>query len=139
MKRTALLPTLLLAAACATGAAGSAWQGEIHPSFLGTWKGSGVQSDDPQGGWTIAATLANGRVGTIVGTMTYPSVACGGDLVLRRARPDRLELLEDITFGDCVDQGIVTLTPSGDGGLDYAWHQDGNAMTATGTLTRAVR
>ena len=106
----------------------------VGGAFAGPWKGEGTQSDQA-GRWTIALTLADGGQGTVVGTITYPSLACGGDLILRGADGGRVELLERITFGDCVDEGVVTLTPSG-GGLDFAWR--GPNLTARGTLARAT-
>ncbi|HEX8244491.1 MAG TPA: hypothetical protein VF541_13375 [Longimicrobium sp.] len=106
----------------------------IAPGFVGSWKGSGQQSDHP-GEWSIALTLADGGRGAVVGTITYPSLTCGGDLILREADGGRVALLERITFGECVDGGMITLTPAG-GGLGYAWR--GSDLTARGTLSRAV-
>jgi hypothetical protein len=132
----------VLLATCALGACvavnpGPRGPGTIGSAFEGSWKGRGSQSDQPGGGWTIALTLADGRHDSVVGTITYPSLTCGGDLILRNADGGRVELLERITFGDCVDAGVITLTPAG-AGLDYAWRSQTDGLTARGTLMRAA-
>ena len=128
---------LLVLAASLLGAGSAAAQNSpsstIARSFQGSWKGEGSQSDG--GEWTIALTLADGRRGTVVGTITYPSLACGGDLVLRDADRGHVEVLERITFGDCLDNGVIIFSPSG-GGLDFDWRGEG--VTARGKLARAT-
>ena len=109
---------------------------EIPAAFVGSWKGTGSQSDEP-GEWTIALTLADGPRGGVVGTITYPSLDCGGDLILRVADRGRVELAERITFGDCVDHGIVTLTPAS-AGLAFDWRTDGGGPVARGALSHAL-
>ena len=123
----------LLLAACIFSASGAAAQG-IPSGFVGSWKGTGTQSDEP-GAWTIALTLAGGATGRVVGTITYPSLECGGDLILRHADARHVELLERITFGECVDRGVITLAPM-PGGLRFDWRDD-TGLTAHGELSRA--
>jgi len=106
--------------------------------FTGSWKGMGSQSDAP-GSWSIAATIAAGEPGAVVGTITYPSLACGGDLVLRSASADSLVVRERITFGSCVDGGIITLGWRSPGYLAYAWRSESTEMTARGQLGPAGR
>src|SRR3954447_17108865 len=124
----------LVLSACLLSASGAAAQG-IPASFQGSWKGTGSQADEPGVEWTIALTLASGARGDMVGTITYPSLPCGGDLVLREAGGGRVELLERITFGTCVDRGVVTLAPA-HGGLSFDWRDDAG-LTARGTLSHA--
>jgi len=124
----------LVLSACFLSASAATAQA-IPAAFQGSWKGTGSQSDEPGVEWTIALTLAGGARESVVGTITYPSLECGGDLILREAEPGRVELLERITFGSCVDRGVVTLTPSR-GGLAFDWRGE-NDLTARGVLTRA--
>jgi hypothetical protein len=124
----------LVLSACLLSASGAVAQG-IPASFQGSWKGTGSQADEPGVEWTIALTLASGGRGDVVGTITYPSLTCGGDLILREAEAGRVELLERITFGTCVDRGVVTLAPA-QGGLSFGWRDDAG-LTARGTLSRA--
>jgi len=133
MRRAALIVLTCLLSAC-TVAVNTGRTSSIGQAFRGSWKGTGSQSDNPGVEWTIALTLAGGARGSVVGTMTYPSLSCGGDLILREADGGRVELLERITFGTCVDRGVLTLAPS-QGGLSYDWR--GDNLTARGTLSRA--
>ncbi|HEX2080006.1 MAG TPA: hypothetical protein VHG08_19970 [Longimicrobium sp.] len=134
MRRMLVMAGAVLAlAGCAAGMGGGG--APVPPQFIGRWVGVGTQSDQP-GEWTIDATIVGGPVEQI-GTISYPSLECGGVLLFRSAEGGRLEVREDITYGSCVDQGIITLTPTGDGALRYDWRMDGSDLTAQGTLTRA--
>jgi hypothetical protein len=124
---------ILVSSLCILSASGAAAQ-TVPTAFQGAWKGTGSQSDNPGVEWTIALTLAGGGPGDVVGTITYPSLACGGDLILRKADARGVELQERITFGECVDRGVVTLMPA-QGGLSYGWRD--TDLTARGTLSRA--
>jgi hypothetical protein len=104
--------------------------------YSGSWKGTGSQSDQPGVEWTIALTLGDGKPGDVVATITYPSLRCGGDLILRGGDGRGVELLERITFGECVDRGIVSLA-SADDGLSFHWRAD-SGLEATGSLSRAM-
>jgi hypothetical protein len=133
MRRAALLAFTCLLPAC-TVAVNTSRTSSIGESFTGAWKGTGVQTNQLE--WTIALTLASGGRGSVVGTITYPSLACGGDLILREADGERVELLERITFGTCADRGVITLARAQDG-LRYAWRGTDDALAARGTLSRA--
>jgi hypothetical protein len=108
----------------------------VQRPFVGSWRGTGEQSDHP-GEWSIAATIAGGEVGSVVGTIAYPSLSCGGDLVLSRAARDAMELREHITYGNCVDQGIVTLGVRPGGWLAFGWRTEDGTLTARGQLVAA--
>ena len=135
MRRLLLVSAAVLGlSGCALGRGGGA--AGVAPQFIGTWTGTGTQSYQPGVEWTIEATIAGGAAEQ-VGTIHYPSVECGGVLLLRSAGANWLEVREDITYGDCVDQGILTLTPMADGQLRYEWRVEDGDLTARGTLTRA--
>ena len=124
---------LLALAGCAAGMGGGA--GTVAPRFIGTWNGEGTQTDPP-GEWTIEAVIVGGPAQQ-VGTIRYPSLECGGVLVLRSVGANWLEVGEDITYGPCEDDGIITLTPMADGRMRYEWRKEGIGMAAEGTLTRS--
>lgn len=106
--------------------------------FEGSWKGTGSQSDNPGVEWTIALTLSDGAVGEVIGTITYPSLACGGDLILRRAGSGSVELRERITFGTCVDGGVVSIWQDRRiAGLRFAWREERGPLTASGVIATA--
>ena len=124
---------VLALAGCAAGMGGGA--GRVPMQLIGTWNGSGTQTDPPSE-WTIEAIIVGGPAEQ-VGTISYPSLQCGGVLLFRGVRDGALQVQEDITYGACEDLGIITLTPVGDGRLRYDWRKDGIDATATGMLTRA--
>ena len=134
MRRVMLLAGSVLAlGGCAVGMSSNRQEG-VPAQFIGTWNGEGSQANPP-GDWSIEAVLVGGPVQQ-VGTISYPSLRCGGVLVMRSAGANWLEVGEDITYGECEDNGIITLTPMADGRLRYAWRKEGIDMTAQGTLTR---
>jgi hypothetical protein len=134
MRRMLVMAGAVLAlAGCATGMGGGG--GPVPMQFGGRWVGVGSQSNEP-GEWTIDITIVGGPAEE-VGTISYPSLQCGGVLLFRGVQEGRLEMLEDITYGRCEDLGIIVLTPTGDGGLRYDWRKEGIDVTAEGTLTRA--
>jgi hypothetical protein len=138
MKSTRLLLAAGLLAACAPAMQSAAVSAGNHP-FVGSWRGTGEQSDEPGRSWSIAATIAPGRVGDVVGTITYPSLQCGGDLELRSVSADSLVVREHIAFGTCVDLGIVTLRYQRPAVLAYAWRSETSNLTAHGQLGPAGR
>lgn len=130
---------LLVLSACILSTSGAAAQG-MPSGFQGSWKGTGSQSDQPGVKWTIALTLGDGPSGEVVGTITYPSLQCGGDLILRGGDGRGVELLERITFGECVDRGIVTIANArggAEGRLSYSWRNDAG-LEAHGLLQKAM-
>jgi hypothetical protein len=131
-RMVAVLGAVVALAGCAAGMGGGA--GQVPMQFIGTWNGIGSQSDMP-GEWTIEAIIVGGPVEQ-VGTISYPSLECGGVLLFRGVRGGALEVAEDITYGSCVDNGIITLTPEADGRLRYDWRKEGSDATARGTVTR---
>ncbi|HET7462901.1 MAG TPA: hypothetical protein VFJ82_16730 [Longimicrobium sp.] len=139
MKPAPALAAALLLSACAPAMQTTPPSAARHP-FVGSWRGIGEQSNEPGRSWTIAVTIAPGRVGDVVGMITYPSLACGGDLVLQSVDGDSLVAREHITFGSCVNDGIVTLRrrPAGPP-LIFAWRLETSDLTAFGQLSPAGR
>lgn len=131
-RAVAMAGAVLALAGCAAGMGGGA--GGVPAQFIGTWNGVGSQTDQP-GEWTIEAIIVGGPVEQ-VGTISYPSLQCGGVLLFRGVRDGALQVLEDITYGPCEDQGIITLTPEGDSRLRYRWRPPTNYATGSGVLTR---
>lgn len=133
MRRMMMLAGAVLAlAGCSAAMGGGA--GRVPAQFIGTWEGEGVQVN-PSSEWTIQAIIVGGPAEQ-VGTISYPSLECGGVLLFRGVRNGALEMLEDITYGECEDLGIITLTPAADGRLRYDWRKEEIGSTATGSLTR---
>ena len=106
----------------------------LPAEYLGTWEGTGVQVN-PAAEWPMVVDLTGGGVGEVVGTISYPSLGCGGDFVLRSAGGGAVEVTEDITVGTdvCVD-GLTRLALASDGTLIYEWTSPDGASRASATL-----
>jgi hypothetical protein len=104
-------------------------------AYVGVWKGEGVQNNGSK--WSILMALAPGNSNSIVGTIAYPSLACGGELTLRRVNTKSIEMSENLTYvGTCVGGGTVSLQPTSSNGLQYKWSNSNGKMNATGSVQK---
>ncbi|NEQ40182.1 MAG: hypothetical protein F6K40_29645 [Okeania sp. SIO3I5] len=107
-------------------------------SFVGVWEGSGVQNTGSE--WSIFLALIPGSIDSIVGTIAYPSLICGGELTLQKLTEEKIELFENITYGksSCVNRGYVTLEFVSRRKLNYYYkNQTGDEnYAATGTVRK---
>lgn len=107
--------------------------------FLGQWRGTGEQYS-PRQNWTIVMDLREGTVGGAIGSITYPSLRCGGTLTLLDIDRDEVHLLEDITFGNCLDNGTIRMELTGPGVARWDWYyQDGRHGASSPNLVRSGR
>lgn len=93
----------------------------LPAGYAGVWRGRGVQTN-PSSEWSILIGLSGSQVGVVVGAIAYPSLACGGELTLLEVIPESLMLHETITYGSCVDEGIITLSLGGPGNSGAGGH-----------------
>jgi hypothetical protein len=107
-------------------------------TYVGIWKGRGVQFNNGSR-WSILITLARGEGDSVVGTMEYPSLACGGQLTLRRVNTQSIELAENLTYGRCVNRGTVTLQKVSSDQLQYKWYFSDGKLGATGTVQKVAQ
>lgn len=106
----------------------------LSAPYVGVWEGTGAQASSS---WTISITLTPGAVNSVVGTIAYPSLSCGGNLTLRRIKAQSIELAEEFTYGNkqCV-AGRVVLQQFSNEQLEYKWlFQDGR-QGATGSVRK---
>jgi hypothetical protein len=69
--------------------------------------------------------------------MAYPSLACGGEVTLKRVSTQSIELFENLTYvGTCVNGGTVVLQPDSSGTLKYQWFYSDGRQGATGSLQK---
>lgn len=111
--------------------------GLVTERLRGIWTGQGIQF--PSRPWYNTIALVGGTPGETVGTMTYVppnSFLCGGVLKLLSATPESGLLLEDITFGPCIDGGRWLITPVSDSMLRAEWYYPSGGLGATGTWSR---
>jgi LCCL domain len=108
----------------------------LSASYLGVWEGNGTQAGSS---WTISISLTPGAVNSVVGTISYPSLSCGGTLTLHRIKNQSIELDEKFTYGSekCVP-GRVVLQPSSDeqNQLEYKWLFPDGTEGATGSVRK---
>ncbi len=66
----------------------------LPSTYVGVWKGLGIQNND--GEWTMLISLSNANTNSIVGTSSYPSLQCGGELTLLRVNVNSVDKLRRI-------------------------------------------
>lgn len=98
---------------------------------LGTWEGSAVQDGER---WTIAMVVTS-TSGSRCGTIDYPSLGCGGDLLGCSARGARVHFREryDRNPGTCAPAGTIEASCRGN---SMVWVWRGSGMTIRTTLER---
>lgn len=129
--------------AVAPGSAGTTHtQGGPLAPYQGTWSGE-VSQDNGQGAMTSYQAVVridrDGSVGEVVGSSTYPDLACGGSLTFTAAADDgSVDLLERLTTGAdrCLSGGRINLAPvRGERALSYVWTPEKYRARASGVLT----
>ncbi|NET25672.1 hypothetical protein [Okeania sp. SIO1I7] len=108
-------------------------------SYVGIWEGSGVQNTGSE--WSIFLALIPGPIDSIVGTIAYPSLRCGGELTLQKFTEEKIELFENITYGksSCVNQGYITLEFVSRRKLNYYYkNQTGDENYTASGIVRKV-
>lgn len=102
-------------------------------TISGAWSGLGLQTE-PAETWTISLSLgADGG-----GRIDYPSLQCGGVLTFEGVRGPVSLYRERITYGDCVDNGLVGVYPHA-GRLMWFWSGEDTlypGMAASAVLTQ---
>ncbi|OHV32080.1 hypothetical protein BCD49_30925 [Pseudofrankia sp. EUN1h] len=113
----------------------SAGPNQLPAAMRGTWSGSVRQQGTNTVQYNVTITLTGGAVGSVVGTSSYPTVPCSGDLLLS-ATGTTVQVSEHITIGqsDCFDTTLF-LALDGSGNLTYHFDDVGYG-TGDATLTR---
>ncbi len=108
---------------------------KLPTAYVGVWKGEGVQNSSTK--WSILMALTPGDGNSVVGTMAYPSLACGGELNLRGVSTKSIELAENLThIGRCINRGTVFLQPISSERLQYKWLSSDGKQDATGSVQK---
>ena len=108
----------------------------------GEWSGVGTQRS-PAATYPVAVTLSrpalDPALGVVVGSVSYASFPCAGQLGLLAAGPDEVLLAERLTSGleRCTDGGRVTLSLRTDQRLFYTWTLPDEPLAVTGQLLRS--
>jgi hypothetical protein len=114
----------------------SAQDQNVNAAYVGVWSGTGNQVNGTS--WSILLSVVPGSTGSIVGTISYPSLTCGGELRLKRVTDSSIELSEKLTYGAgrCVDRGTDVLQLPANQKIAYSWLTAQGKQEATGTLIK---
>lgn len=110
---------------------------KISNQYVGIWKGDGVQDNGSK--WSILIAITPGKVNSVVGTIAYPSLSCGGELILRRVGDRFIALFENLTYlgSNCISGGTVVLKPtSSSDRLEYNWFYPDGKLGGKGSIEK---
>lgn len=103
-------------------------------SFIGHWEGEGKQLRQR---WRIQMKITSESPGRVVGSIQYPSLRCGGDLVLTEVRESTWTMREDITYGsNCITGGSITMASTGPNRAQWLWYYPQGGLGAQGEVRR---
>ena len=129
----------LLVAACASPSllpSNHASAPSSYAAIVGRWTATVLVNT---GSWPIEIDIrTDAPVGRVVGTVTYPTYACGGDLVRQPDKGDTLVVRVRLAYnrGDCADGGKLELRRGATGlALGVYWPND-TAAGASAVLHR---
>jgi hypothetical protein len=113
----------------------------VSRQYVATWIGQVTQKnsqDNSSNQYPIEIVFINGNVGSRVGKISYRpyGLTCTGVLILQSETRDSIELFENITQGNCISNGTVTIKRLGQDFLDFKWTIADSPITVTGKLTR---
>lgn len=101
-------------------------------AMTGEWHGTGLQVDPGgvQSTWTIELSIKGDG-----STISYPSLGCTGVLHRVTATANRIVFREEITEGDCFNDGQISATLE-NGRLFWFWTKPGVEADASAVLYR---
>jgi hypothetical protein len=110
----------------------------VPASYLGLWQGTLTENSNGQPPQPVNLTLTGGRLGTVVGHSSYPTVTCDGGLTLESSLQAELTVAETYNNGQCLpDTMVLTLKGSQ---LEISIYLSGPSGTPdwSGTLSRVT-
>jgi hypothetical protein len=105
--------------------------------FDGVWDGGVTQQGSSTASRTLVS-LTGGRIGSVVGTIAYPALRCGGELWLVSSSADSMQLGEVILYGQdrCNSRALLTMGRDKRGALTMQWRDINGTGSAQGTLKK---
>lgn len=100
--------------------------------FLGKWSGDVSQPRGKTSKYPVEITIIPGELNEPVGTSSYSTLGCGGDLYLLESTSSKIIVEERLTSGftRCGNRVVIDLTYNNDGTLTYYFKEAGSG-TAT--------
>jgi hypothetical protein len=106
-------------------------QAELIQRIMGEWKGDGYQYNGES--WTIQLLVHPSGACTI----SYPSLKCGGDLILLEQSETGARFRENIKYGkDCIDHGTIRVIQMQPDKLEFFWYLPAGQLHAKGELVQ---
>ncbi len=106
-------------------------QADLTQKIMGEWKGNGYQYSGES--WTIHLLVQPSGACSI----SYPSLKCGGDLLLIEQSETSARFRENIKYGkECIDRGMIHLIQMQPDKLEFFWYLPGGQLHAKGELSR---
>jgi hypothetical protein len=136
---TASQPTAAGSASAVAASSGGSPAQAVPAAFLGTWTGTLNDNIGLEGPQPASLTLAGGGLGSLVGSVDYPSVSCSYNLRLLSTAANKIEVREEVQSGACITE-YVTLTRSGTGITEsvYPSQPGGQQPEFYGKLTKGA-
>ena len=102
--------------------------------FYGTWSGYIMRSDGSSVSVEIEITDSGQSM------ISYPSLGCGGDLLVQTKRTRRAEFIETLTYGEenCADKLNIALQKTGEDQILFREYDSEHREKGKGTLYREV-
>jgi len=110
---------------------------QLPEQLIGTWQGTVLQANDSTQ-YPVVLQLAR-SAGTVVGTSSYATLDCQGQLELDAVYTDSVEVTEYITSGQgsCTSGVQITLKYLNKDQLFYSFAYSGDPVDGQATLTRS--
>lgn len=126
------LPTV---GAPTVGSGGPSFDVEVSTGFNGSWSGL-VEQVRPPMRYPVELEISSNAVGSVAGMIDYPTLGCGGQLILRRVQGTKWELREMLTYGaaKCVDGGLTLLEWMDASEVRWSWSDQRGSTEASAVL-----
>jgi hypothetical protein len=96
----------------------------VPQQFHGKWFGQVYQGGDSP--YPVELEITGGSSGTRIGTVSYPSLQCGGRWELRAAWDNKISSTEHIEYqGNCITPVEIDLVMQPDGQVFYSFKIEG--------------
>lgn len=107
----------------------------VPDDFEGTWTGKGFQYDN-KNNWSIRITITGENY-----SIGYPSLNCGGQLLLKSKTENSLIFNEMLKYGQsvCIDNGITVIEKTGATSARFLWYFPDGKQGASGNLSRTLQ
>ncbi|WP_439664056.1 hypothetical protein ACSHWB_22990 [Lentzea sp. HUAS TT2] len=102
-------------------------QAVVPQQFHGKWVGQVYQGSDAP--YPVELVIAGGAVGATIGSVTYPTLRCGGRWELRATSDNKISAVERIEYqGTCVETVDIDLDMQPDGQALYSFKTQGGGQ-----------